>query len=440
MNHPTIPAALAALALGLGAAGCGEDGEAAGTDTATTTTATTPAEVPEGVAAQYQQIEEEVEAEGGETQVGPWRIAYIVEPAEGWFEPRGGQLRWRPPAAGETHHIEILPTRRTPAAWYGTSRSRSRSSTGPGAASPASGSASTTPSSSTTRRTSRSPRPVTTRCGPRSRRPRFRATARRRKAPRCRRAPVPSSRASTSSPSWNERFPAALRRARAERRCPIRSPAARAGRRVPPGRLGRRAGPARRAVAAAVRSQRAGGTRRRPAHRHHPLGGGRPAALQRWHRCALPRSRPAPSPGPPGAARRRLCRGGAPGRRIALRPLVTTGVVRGSRRRSRGRGTRPRADLGRRALARPPSAAPTLPPRTRVWRSSSWSRRTTGWWAASIARRRTPAGGPRIRLHTLRSMKRRLRSSATRLGSSSCWKERSSSASVLRASARLRTR
>ncbi|MGH2716020.1 MAG: iron transporter [Thermoleophilaceae bacterium] len=109
MNHPTIPAALAALALGLGAAGCGEDGEAAGTDTATTTTATTPAEVPEGVAAQYQQIEEEVEAEGGETQVGPWRIAYIVEPAEGWFEPRGGQLRWRPPAAGETHHIEILP-------------------------------------------------------------------------------------------------------------------------------------------------------------------------------------------------------------------------------------------------------------------------------------------------------------------------------------------
>jgi Fe2+ transport protein len=102
------------------ALGCGEDrdGEVnvqtSGTDTVgTTTSATTPsgptAEVPEGVAAQYRTIEEEVRAEGGEQNLGPWRIAYIVEPAEGWFEPRGGRLRWRAPGRGETNHIEILP-------------------------------------------------------------------------------------------------------------------------------------------------------------------------------------------------------------------------------------------------------------------------------------------------------------------------------------------
>jgi hypothetical protein len=67
------------------------------------------AQVPEGVAAQYATLEDEVRAEGGETTSGPWRIAYIVEPAEGWFERRGDEFTWRPPARGETHHIEILP-------------------------------------------------------------------------------------------------------------------------------------------------------------------------------------------------------------------------------------------------------------------------------------------------------------------------------------------
>jgi hypothetical protein len=114
-----IPATLAVLALGA-AAGCGDDGEVrletsgtgtttTATGTTTTGTATSESQVPEGVAAQYATIEEEVAAEGGDTVTGPWRIAYIVEPAEGWFEPRGGELRWRAPAAGETQHIEILP-------------------------------------------------------------------------------------------------------------------------------------------------------------------------------------------------------------------------------------------------------------------------------------------------------------------------------------------
>jgi hypothetical protein len=116
MRNGAIRAGLAALALG-SLAGCGEDRDGAvrveTSGTGTATTATSPrepqAEVPEGVAAQYRQIEEEVRAEGGDTRSGPWRIAYIVEPAEGWFERRGRELRWRAPAADETHHIEILP-------------------------------------------------------------------------------------------------------------------------------------------------------------------------------------------------------------------------------------------------------------------------------------------------------------------------------------------
>jgi Fe2+ transport protein len=100
--------ALCLAALATAAAGCGDDDDAAGAGTGTTT-APVNSEVPEGVAEQYATIEEEVEAEGGDTESGPWRIAYIVEPAEGWFERRGGELRFRGPAAGETHHIEILP-------------------------------------------------------------------------------------------------------------------------------------------------------------------------------------------------------------------------------------------------------------------------------------------------------------------------------------------
>jgi len=65
--------------------------------------------VPAGVAAQYATVEKEVKAEGGETDSGPWRVAYVVEPAEGWFERRGDGFEWRPPAEDETHHIEILP-------------------------------------------------------------------------------------------------------------------------------------------------------------------------------------------------------------------------------------------------------------------------------------------------------------------------------------------
>jgi len=93
-------------------AGCGDDREAAQPSGGTAARAEggeRPPVVPEGVATQYRTIEKEVAAEGGEQTKGPWRVSYIVEPAEGWFERRGGELRFREPAEGETHHLEIIP-------------------------------------------------------------------------------------------------------------------------------------------------------------------------------------------------------------------------------------------------------------------------------------------------------------------------------------------
>lgn len=96
----TIPLALALV-------GCSDDGSPSGPET---NPASAPGpEVPAGVAEQYAIVEKEIKAEGGETRVGDWRIAYIVEPAEPWFVAEGGQHVHRAPAAGETHHIEIIP-------------------------------------------------------------------------------------------------------------------------------------------------------------------------------------------------------------------------------------------------------------------------------------------------------------------------------------------
>ncbi|RZU73051.1 hypothetical protein EV384_1447 [Micromonospora kangleipakensis] len=54
-------------------------------------------------------LAKEIKAEGGENTAGPWRIAYIVEGAEPWYRADGGKQVLREPAAGETHHIEIIP-------------------------------------------------------------------------------------------------------------------------------------------------------------------------------------------------------------------------------------------------------------------------------------------------------------------------------------------
>lgn len=66
-------------------------------------------QVPRGVVQQYTTIEKEIAEAGGETRRGSWRIGYIVEAAEPWFESRDGRQVFRKPAAGETHHIEIIP-------------------------------------------------------------------------------------------------------------------------------------------------------------------------------------------------------------------------------------------------------------------------------------------------------------------------------------------
>jgi hypothetical protein len=86
--------------------GCGEDEgrvTTSGTGTGTTPTATTPDAV----------LEQEIAAEGGSVDSGDWRIAYIKEPAEGWFEGgEEGRAIWREPARYETAHLEIIPIER----------------------------------------------------------------------------------------------------------------------------------------------------------------------------------------------------------------------------------------------------------------------------------------------------------------------------------------
>ncbi|MBA0124351.1 iron transporter [Haloechinothrix sp. YIM 98757] len=65
--------------------------------------------MPKGVAKQYAHLAEEIADEGGQTESGPWRIGYIVEPAEGWYASEGDDTRFREPAGDETHHIEVVP-------------------------------------------------------------------------------------------------------------------------------------------------------------------------------------------------------------------------------------------------------------------------------------------------------------------------------------------
>lgn len=68
-----------------------------------------PASVPDGVTTMYETVEDEIAERGGETTTGEWRVGYIVEAAEPWFEDHGGHSRFREPTGDETHHIEIIP-------------------------------------------------------------------------------------------------------------------------------------------------------------------------------------------------------------------------------------------------------------------------------------------------------------------------------------------
>jgi hypothetical protein len=108
-----LAVAVLVMSVALGLVACGDDGArtrgASGEGSGSGSASVAEHAVPAGVAKQYATLEKEIKAEGGETRSGDWRIAYIIEPAEPWFESRGGGLVLRKPAAGETHHIEIIP-------------------------------------------------------------------------------------------------------------------------------------------------------------------------------------------------------------------------------------------------------------------------------------------------------------------------------------------
>lgn len=111
MRHQLI-AALATAPLALAAlSACGTDGSGGAPESpaATTQEAESPA-VPDGVAEQYGVLAEEVAENGQSVESGPWTVHLITEPAEPWHEVQSdGSSQFREPAAGESHHIEIIP-------------------------------------------------------------------------------------------------------------------------------------------------------------------------------------------------------------------------------------------------------------------------------------------------------------------------------------------
>jgi hypothetical protein len=110
---------LVAVGLTFAALGCGQpppEGEGGGRETATEGTEETTGGVTAAGGEEFQSVidsyavaHEEIEAEGGETEAGPYRVGYIVEPAEGWWEGGPEDPEWREPSPDETHHLEILP-------------------------------------------------------------------------------------------------------------------------------------------------------------------------------------------------------------------------------------------------------------------------------------------------------------------------------------------
>lgn len=122
MDRRHILATVLALLVFVVTAGCGREpvtssravqettGETTGEASAgTTAPKSAPTESLQGVMDSYLLAQEEISTEGGEMEAGEYRVGYIVEPAEGWWEGDPQDPEWREPAAGETNHIEILP-------------------------------------------------------------------------------------------------------------------------------------------------------------------------------------------------------------------------------------------------------------------------------------------------------------------------------------------
>lgn len=113
-NRSSTVAAVAVAASALLLAGCGENGDDEGSvaapgqgQVATTSEPSSPADdLADGIVEQYTVLAEEIEARGGYSTVGDWKVGFIVEAAEPWFENSGN---FREPAEDETHHLEIIP-------------------------------------------------------------------------------------------------------------------------------------------------------------------------------------------------------------------------------------------------------------------------------------------------------------------------------------------
>ncbi|MEO5321056.1 iron transporter [Arthrobacter sp. CC3] len=64
--------------------------------------------VPAGVQKQYEVLASELAEKGKTVESGEWTVNLITEAAEPWFDKH--DAHFRAPKAGETHHIEIIPT------------------------------------------------------------------------------------------------------------------------------------------------------------------------------------------------------------------------------------------------------------------------------------------------------------------------------------------
>jgi Fe2+ transport protein len=98
-----------AAACGQGGSGSENGGGSASASDSTSEGDSSEAGTFQRVVDSYEVAQREIEEEGGEQRVGEYRVGYIIEPAEGWWEGDPQNLTWREPAPGETNHIEILP-------------------------------------------------------------------------------------------------------------------------------------------------------------------------------------------------------------------------------------------------------------------------------------------------------------------------------------------
>ncbi|MFE0257477.1 iron transporter [Streptomyces sp. NPDC059010] len=112
MPKPVLPSLLLAVPLALALTGCGGSGQSGNAPDKAPAKAPAKETAPAGVAHQHTVLEAEIAARGGETKAGEYRVGYIVEAAEPWFQSEHGghgKLVNREPAKNETHHIEIIP-------------------------------------------------------------------------------------------------------------------------------------------------------------------------------------------------------------------------------------------------------------------------------------------------------------------------------------------